>query len=81
MSRQYITAKFRPGDGMAYTYHHDGPPLLRGDKVLVSGKGGKGTRTVTVDEVGVPKPPFDTKPTLGRAPDEPEAPPTQEKLI
>lgn len=72
MSRQYLTASFQSG-GMPYTYHNDGPPVAAGDKVLVSGRGGKGTRTVTVQAIEVPKPAFETKAIIGRAPDEPAA--------
>lgn len=48
--RQYLKAEFGSG-GMAYTYCNDGPPVACGDKVLVSGRGGKGHRTVTVVEI------------------------------
>lgn len=73
-ARQYLTASFSSG-GMPYTYHWDGePPVFAGQKVLVSGKGGKGTRTVTVQEIGVPKPErFETKSIIGPAPQEPAA--------
>ena len=71
MTRQFLTASFQSG-GMPYTYHNDGPPVAAGDRVLVNGRGGKGTRTVTVQEIEVPKPSFETKAIIGRAPDEPE---------
>lgn len=67
MSRQYLTATFAPG-GMPYTYHNDREPVAAGDRVLVSGRGGKGTRTVTVEQVGVPRPKFETKAIIGPAP-------------
>ena len=67
MARQYLTATFGSG-GMAYTYHNDGEAVWAGQKVLVEGKGGKGTRTVTVQAIGVPKPTFATKPIIGPAP-------------
>jgi hypothetical protein len=65
---QYLTAKFSPEDTRTYTYHNDGEPVAPGDQVLVPGKGDK-PRTVTVAEVGVPKPDgFETKAILGLAP-------------
>ena len=67
MARQYLTATLAPG-GMAYTYHNDGPPVAAGQQVLVDGRGGKGTRTVTVQAIEVPKPEFVTKPIIGPAP-------------
>lgn len=72
MTRQFLTATFASG-GMAYTYHNDGPLVAAGQKVLVNGKGGKGTRTVTVQAIGVDKPAFETKAIIGPAPDEPVA--------
>lgn len=71
-ARQFLTATFGSG-GMAYTYHNDGPPVAVGDRVHVNGRGGKGTRTVTVQAVDVPQPVFDTKPIIGPAPPEPLA--------
>lgn len=71
--RQFLTATFAPG-GMAYTYHNDGQPVAKGARILVNGRGGKGTRAVVVEEVGVPQPKFDTKPIIGPAPPEAPAP-------
>ena len=71
MSRQYLSVLFNHGGTMAYTYHNDGEPFLPGDRVLVPGKGGKGTRTVTVHEIRLPKPRFETKAIIGRAPPPP----------
>lgn len=74
MSRQYLTAKFRPDDKAAYTYHNDGPPVAAGDRVLVPGRRSAKTpdpkpQTVTVYEIEVPKPEgFETKAILGPAP-------------
>lgn len=68
MSRQYLIAKFSSADTRGYTYHNDGPPVAAGDRVLVAGRGDK-PRTVTVHEIGVPKPEgFETKAILGPAP-------------
>lgn len=77
MSRQYLTAKFAPGDKRAYTYHNDGEPVACGDLVLVPGRGDK-PQTVTVHEVFVPAPEFATKAIIGRAP---LAEPAEGKLL
>lgn len=67
MTRRYLSVKFKDGDAVSYTYHHDGDPVAAGDQVLVPGRGGKGTRTVTVYEPDVPQPKFVTKAIIGRA--------------
>lgn len=73
MTRQFLSVKFRPTDAVSYTYHHDGEPVAAGDQVLVPGRGGKGERTVTVHEAGLPKPTFVTKGIIGKAPPPPPA--------
>lgn len=68
--RQYLTAKFSSGDERTYTYHNDGAPVAAGDQVSVpTGKDGTGKpRTVTVHEICVPKPEFETRAIIGLAP-------------
>lgn len=59
MTRQYVSIKFRPGDTRAYTYHNDGKPVNRGDKIVVETARGK--QTVTVFDIVDEAPPFVTK--------------------
>ncbi len=59
MTRQYLSIKFRPGDSRAYTYHNDGDPVNRGDKVVVETARGK--QTVTVFDIVDEAPRFVTK--------------------
>ncbi|MEJ7831276.1 MAG: hypothetical protein WKF79_00035 [Nocardioides sp.] len=85
MSRQFLTAIFAEG-GMPYTYHNDGQPVAAGDRVLVNGRGGKGTRAVTVHAADVPQPKFVTKAIIGPStepprPSEPAASPPEGKLL
>lgn len=70
MPRQYITAKFRPDDAKAYTFHYDGQLTLKpGDAVEVPGKAEGTKKRVWVAELGAPKPEkYDTKPIFGLAP-------------
>lgn len=68
MARQYVTAKFRRRDNRAYTYHNDGELLVPGDEVQVAARSGDGWQRLVIADVGVPKPAFDTKPILGKAP-------------
>lgn len=65
MSRQYLACEFKPG-GRRYTYHHDGEPCAIGDLVQVEVRGGQIQR-VTVAEISIEAPPYDTKPILGLA--------------
>lgn len=66
MSRQYVEVKFRANDKRTYTYHHDGEPVVPGDKVKIAGRGEEGWQAVNVEAISFTKPPFDTKPILGR---------------
>ena len=67
--RQYVAVKFRPGDRRTYTYHNDGDPVAAGDEVKIADRHGNGWSRVTVESVSDEKPPFDTKPILGRVED------------
>lgn len=70
-TRQYVACVFRPGDVRNYTYHFDGDPLAPGDKVLVDSPRDEGKMTIEVVKI-VPKPPFPTKPIIGKAPEKEE---------
>lgn len=66
MARQYVKVIFNEWDHKSYTYHNDGPPVARGNKVEV--ETAKGRAAVTVVDVGVVAPSFATKPIVGMAP-------------
>lgn len=75
---QYLKAAFKPGT-MGYSYINNGPPVAAGDRVLVSGKGGNGTRVVTVTEIMDDRPSdlpahVQIKAIIGPAPDVEPAP-------
>lgn len=78
IKRQYLIAKFHSSDRRGYTYHNDGPPVAAGDQVKVPDRSGDGWTRVTVHEIEVPKPTFETKAILGLVP---PAPPQEEKLL
>lgn len=63
-NRQYVAVTFRPGDTRTYTYHFDGEPLEKGDRVVVSGV--RGPSTVTVVSVSDEKPAFETRPIIAK---------------
>jgi len=63
---QYVAVKFRAEDKRTYTYHNEGEPVRKGDRVKVLDQLGNGRKTVTVDSVGDQRPPFATKPILGK---------------
>lgn len=67
-ARQYAAVEFKPG-GRPYTYHFDGPELFPGDRVKVADREGDGWQRVTVVTVTTERPPFETKPILGRVED------------
>lgn len=62
--RQFVACAFRPGDTRTYTYHFDGEPLAKGDRVVVSGK--RGPSIVHVVSISDQKPLFETKPIVGK---------------
>lgn len=64
-TRQFVACAFRPGDTRSYTYHFDHEPLVKGDRVVVSGK--RGPSIVTVVDVGAHlEPSFETRPIVGK---------------
>jgi hypothetical protein len=70
MTRQYLTAKFRPADKRAYTYHNDGPPVAPGNEVKLPSTRGtdgwlRGTVFGLISEAEAKAQPFDTKAILG----------------
>lgn len=71
-ARQYVAVEFKPG-GARYTYHWEGPALFKGDRVKVAD--GRGWKAVTVMAIIALKPPFDTKPIMGRVEDVPSPTP------
>lgn len=68
-ARQYVAVKFRPTDTRTYTYHNDGDPVSPGDEVKIKDRRGDGWSRVTVAEITDEKPPFETKPIIGRVED------------
>lgn len=70
-NRQYVAVKFWIGNKRTYTYHNDGEPVAAGDVVKIADRHGDGWSRVTVHEISHEKPPFDTKPILGRVEDDP----------
>lgn len=64
MSRQYVTVRFRPGQGRTYTYHNDGEPVAAGDEVDIDGTHGR--QTLRVITTSLVKPSFTTKPIIGK---------------
>lgn len=74
MTRQYLSIAFRDG-AREYTYHNDGEPVAKGDKVKLPGrKPDDGWQRGTVTKVLEDKPAdlkFETKAILGKL-DEPE---------
>lgn len=65
-TRQYVAVKFKMNDGRLYTYHNDGPPVAVGDVVKVAARDGDGSQKVRVAEIVNNKPPFATKPIIGK---------------
>ena len=63
MTRQYLAVEFKPG-GRRYTYHHDGEPVAIGDLVKIESRGGR--QVVTVADLVIEEPPFETKPIIGK---------------
>lgn len=66
--RKYVTAKFDKGP-RAYTYHCDIEGIGPGDIVKVDGR--HGIQKVTIVEIDLPKPEFETKGIIERVPSEP----------
>lgn len=66
MARQFVGVKFHSSDKRTYTYWWDGEPVACGDEVKVPDRTGDGWRRVTVHEISMIRPPFATKPILGR---------------
>ena len=62
--RQFLACKFNAWDRRTYTYHNDGLPVSAGDKVHVETNDGR--VVVIVDSVSDKKPPFQTKPIVGK---------------
>lgn len=65
--RQFVTCKFREEDKREYTYHNDGPPMVVGDRVETTGRGGHQVFlkvTGIIDE----EPPFATKAVIPAPP-------------
>jgi hypothetical protein len=72
MTRQYLTAKFRPADKRAYTYHNDGPPVAPGNEVKLPSTRGtdgwvRGTVFGLISEAEAKAQPHETKAILGLA--------------
>lgn len=63
-TRQFVVIRFYP-EGMAYTYHNDGPPVCVGDRVNIAGRKSEKPKAVTVEAVTHEAPKFATKPILG----------------
>lgn len=72
-NRQYVACVFREGDARSYTYHNDGEPVAVGDRVRILDRKG-GEQSVTVAALPAEMPPFPTKPIIGKALPEGEAP-------
>jgi len=68
---QYVVCKFRPTDARSYTYHNDGEPVDVGDQVKVADARSEGWKRVEVVAIVGEKPPFPTKPILGKVEEEP----------
>lgn len=66
MATQYVACRFKANDKRTYTYSNDGPPVRPGDRVKVEDARGGGWKPVEVVSVGHDKPPFPTKPILGK---------------
>lgn len=60
---QYLACAFKE-DGLTYTYHNDGDPVVVGDRVRV--QSGAVEKKVTVVSIVEEKPKFPTKPILGK---------------
>ena len=66
--RQFVACVFREGQTRTYTYHNDGEPVAKGDRVQIMARDGIGKQTLIVADL-VDKPPqFETKAILGKAP-------------
>ncbi len=68
MPRQYVAVELKPG-GRAYTYHHDGAPLMEGNVVKVrvgkpNRQGYAREQKAKVVALVAEKPPFATKPVI-----------------
>lgn len=61
--RQFVSIQFNPWDQRAYTYHNDGIPVVKGDKVRVQTRNGEAEVTV-VRVFTEPAPDFETKPII-----------------
>lgn len=79
MTRQYVRCKFHESDRRDYTYHHEGKPLIKGDKVLVDSP--RGQQTVTVVGFIAAKPTFETKPILRKVADAPLVPTPHQRTL
>lgn len=66
MNRQFVAVQFSSGDRKSYTYHNDGRPVAKGDRVLVPTSRGQTSATV-VRVFSEPAPPFQTKAIAGQA--------------
>ncbi len=65
--REYVGVAFRHRTkGKTYTYHNDGPRVGVGDMVRVPEASGDGWSRGWVVSITNRKPPFDTKPILGK---------------
>lgn len=78
---QFVACKFRSTDTRTYTYHNDGDPVAVGDQVKVADAKSDGWKRVEVVSITDEKPPFPTKPILGKVEEEPaEAKPARDPL-
>lgn len=68
--RQFVQCTYKPGEGLPYTFHHEGLELSIGDRVRVPSR--HGTATVHVCNLDAPEPDFPTKGIIERIDDEPE---------
>ena len=67
-ARQYVAASFTPGSPKLYTYHNDGERCAVGDEIMLPSRLNDGWTRGFVVQVDMPKPAFETKAILGKAP-------------
>lgn len=77
MPRQYVACKFRESDAKPYTFHNDGEPVTKGDRVIVISRGREVPATVFA-VLGEDAPPYATNEIIGKAPPPAEIEPEPE---
>ncbi len=65
---QFVECRFNANATRGYTYHNDGEPVAVGDFVEVDSARGEGKQRIEVVALLDQRPPFATKPILGKAP-------------